>query len=316
MNRRCLFVFAVVLFVVPLFAQNVTVTASVDSQTIIMGDWITYSVQVKHPASVVVGLPSYRDTLGAFDIVRQDSVVRSEQNGEVTLAKKFVITGFTAGDKTVPPFSVSYIGADGKPQSAESNPIPVRVLGIEVDTTQSIRDVKPQLSVPMSAEEIALYILIALALAGAGYGLYYYLRKRSGKTAEEEENVPDIPPHILAMIQLDELESRNVWKQGEYKLFYSEATEIVRRYFERRFRIMALEMTTGEVMSQLAACPVDIETIANIERFLRDADLVKFAKYQPAASENEGVIPAARSIVEKTKPAEPGEPQEKEAQHV
>jgi hypothetical protein len=285
------------------FPQEVTVTASVDSQSVLLGDWIRYSVEVKHPAAVPVTMPAMKDTLGSFDIVQQDSLVRREQDGTVELKKNFIIAKYEPGRFTIQPFAVQYSGTDGKMSTAESNPIPVEIRSVEIDTTQSIRDVKPPMTVPMSAEEIAMYVGIVLAMAGAGYGIYYYVKKRKKTGGRVEEDLkPDIPPHILALMQLDSLEAKRLLQAGEIKAYYSEATEIIRRYFELRYGIMALEMTSAEVMAQLEKFKMEKVTFSDIESLLTGSDLVKFAKYQPVASENEQVIPQARTIIERTKP--------------
>jgi hypothetical protein len=287
-------------------SQQVSVSASVDVQAISIGDWIQYSVTINAPKDLSVTVPQLRDTIGSFEIVRQDSLAGVENNGGMTLTKKFVVTKFDSGYFYIPPYTIQFTDESGKRQSAQSNAIPVVVHGIEVDTTQSIRDVKPQLTVPLTAEEIALYAGIALLIAAAGYGVYYYIRKKrrnAGVVPEEEK--PLIPPHVLALVELDQLESKGLWQRGEFKLFYSEATEIVRRYFERRYGIMALEMTSGEVMQQLERFSIDDGIRTSIREFLTGADLVKFAKYQPAAGENEHVIPNGRKIVERTIPPEP-----------
>ena len=69
----------------------------------------------------------------------------------------------------------------------------------------------------------------------------------------------------------------------------------------------AMELTSGEVMAQLVRFKLNENISGTINRFLSDADLVKFAKYQPVPSENEGVIPVARVIVDSTKPSEAAE---------
>jgi hypothetical protein len=286
------------------FSQDVSVTATVDSQSVAIGDWIRYSVDVKHPSSVTVVFPVLKDSIGSFEIVRQDTLQTAELNGEIDLKKNIVISKYDAGNFYIQPFVVRFIRADGKADSAFSNPIPVEIRGVEVDTSQTIKDVKPQLTVPMSAEEIAIYAGIVIGLAGIGYGIYYYIKKRkrtAGGTVIEEK--PNIPPHVLALMQLEELESKRLWQLGEIKAYYSEATEIVRRYFELRYGIMALEMTTGEVMTQLEQFRMEKNTFHSIESLLSGSDLVKFAKHQPVAAENEIVITQARTIVEETKPA-------------
>lgn len=252
---------------------------------------------------MAVALPALRDSIGSFDIIEQDSLVRLEGNGEVELRKNFVIAKYDAGNYYIRPYVVEYRDANGKMENVQSNPIPVEIRGIEVDTTQTIRDVKPQMSLPFSAEEIALYAGIILALAGIVYGVYYYSKKKKLQSGEiREEAAPAIPPYVLALMQLDELEAKRLWQAGEFKAYYSEATEIIRRYFELRYGFIALEMTSGEVMEQLAKFSIEKTAIQEIDSLLTQADLVKFAKYQPAAAENEQVIHHARSIVEKTKP--------------
>lgn len=305
------------LFVVSLvFSQDVTVSASIDSQSVAIGDWIRYSVEIKHPSGLSVAVPSFKDTLGSFDIVQQDSLIKTESNGAVQLQKKFVVTKFDAGSHYIPPFAVQYKDVAGKMRIAQSNSIPVEVRGIEVDTSQAIRDVKPQMSLPITAEEIAVYVAIALALAAAGYGIYYYIKRRAKNVTAEEEKRPDIPAHVLALMQLDELQAKGLWQKGETKTFYTEASEIVRRYFELRYGILALEMTTGEVMDQLKKFAIDKVIFTETEQFLADANLVKFAKYQPIPSENENVIPVARRIVETTKPVVVVEQQEEKKEEV
>lgn len=299
--QSVIFSLCVVLFT---FSQDVTVTASVDSQSVSIGDWIRYSVNVKYPSSTPIGFPEFKDTIGAFDIVQQDSLLKTELNGEIELKKNFILSKYDAGNFYIQPFEVQYKDSAGKIYSALSNPIPVEIRGIEVDTSLSIKDVKPQLSVPISSEEIALYAGIVLMLAGIGYGVYYYIQQKKKKAGLIVEEKPSLPPHILALIQLEELEAKRLWQSGEIKAFYSEATEIVRRYFELRYGFIALEMTSGEVMEQLEKFKLEKNNFSSINQFLSGADLVKFAKYQPIASENEQVLGQARTIIEQTKPVD------------
>lgn len=289
---------------IPAVAQNVSVVATIDSQSVAIGDWIHLSVRVTNPSGAAVAFPALKDTIGSFDIVKQDSLTETAENGVSVLSKKFVISKYESGNYYVPPITVLFTDNQGIRDSAMSNPIPVEIRGIEVDTTQSIRDIKAPLTVPMSVAEMALYAGIVLGAAGFAYGIYYYIRKKKRNGAEIEESVPKIPPHIEAIQKLELLESEHLWQSGQIKLFYSRATEIVREYFEKRYGIMALEMTTGEVMKQLKDFSLEQNTGGVIERLLSDADLVKFAKYYPIAAENEAVIATAKIIVDRTKPVE------------
>jgi hypothetical protein len=284
--------------------QDVTVTGTIDSSSVSLGGWIHLTLQARHPSSTPIAWPALRDSLGPFEIVQADSIAKKDESGgTVTETRSLVVARYEPGTASIPPVAVSYRKPNDTTQfTAQSNPIPVDVRGIQVDTSLAIRDIKPPLSVPLSWQEVALYSGILLVLAAIGYAAWWWWKKQRNKALGIVEEKPAIPPDILALAQLQELETKHVWQKGEVKLFYSEATEIVRRYVEGRYGVMALEMTTDEVLDQLAAFKLSRELMDAIRAFLADADMVKFAKVIPSVQDNERVIPAAAEIVEKTRP--------------
>jgi hypothetical protein len=288
------------------FSQEVSVTTTADSTHITMGDWLNLTVQVKHADSVKIAWSEFKDTLGAFEIVRLDTLQSEEAGGTVTDGRRITLSAYDSGSFVIPPVLIGYqYSNDTTRRFVQSDPQTIQVSTVEVDTSKAIKDVKPPLGVPLTWKEIALYAGIILALGALIYGGYWYYRKRKKKTGEiVEEEAPKIPPHIQAMIRLKELKEKRVWQQGDVKAFYSEATEIIRQYFEGRYGIMALELTSDEVFAQLGRFALDKDATKLIEAFFIDADLVKFAKYTPVPSENEAVIPQALDIVERTKPKE------------
>jgi hypothetical protein len=293
---------------VPAAAQDVNVTATVDSTNISLGDWIHLTVEAKHPSSLQVAWQALRDSIGPFEIVRLDTLRTEEANGVVTEKRALIVSRYEPGSSAIPPIGVTYrTSGDTTVHTAQSNPIPIEVRGIAVDTALAIKDLKQPLTVPLSWQEISLYTGIVFLICLLAYGAYWYWKKKQRQTAGIVEEKPVIPPDILALQQLRELEGKHVWQSGEVKLFYSEATEIVRRYFEGRYGVAALEMTTDEVLDQLKSLGVPRGMphgmLATINEFLTGADLVKFAKFVPTPSDNEQVIPVAAAIVQKTKPS-------------
>ena len=301
---------AIVLFfavnVSRLFSQEVSVTASVDSTHITMGDWLNLTVQVRHADSVNIAWGEFKDTLGVFEIVRLDTLQRAGAGGSVTEGRKVTLSAYDSGSFVIPPILVAYVRPnDTTRHYVQSDPLTIQVSSVEVDTAKAIKDIKPPLSVPLTWKEIALYAGIILAVSALIYGGYYFYRKRKKNAGEiVEEDAPKIPPHIQALIRLKELKEKRMWQQGDVKAFYSEATEIIRHYFEGRYGIMALELTSDEVFAQLRRFTLAADVTKLIEAFFIGADLVKFAKYTPVPSENEAVIPQALNIVEQTKPKE------------
>ena len=88
------------------------------------------------------------------------------------------------------------------------------------------------------------------------------------------------------------------------KEYHSNITGIVRNYFEERFKLPALELTTTEQMQQLKKVSAAEIIFEETNKFLNNADLVKFAKFIPIASVNEEMMKQAKEIVNKTIPTE------------
>jgi hypothetical protein len=71
------------------------------------------------------------------------------------------------------------------------------------------------------------------------------------------------------------------------KEFYSETTEVIRRFLEDQYGLLALESTSDEIMGQLKPLSAAQTLMKEFRSFFTTADLVKFAKYLPTPEENE-----------------------------
>jgi hypothetical protein len=85
---------------------------------------------------------------------------------------------------------------------------------------------------------------------------------------------------------------------GKVKEYYSEITEIIRKFFEGRFGIIALEMTSDEILRQMKPIPEAQVHWKEMNTFFLTADLVKFAKYEAAPAEHENEMKWAYAIVQ------------------
>ncbi len=271
-------------------AQDVKVTGTVDSTHYQIGDWIRLNVTAEVSPSVVSFQPVVRDSLGQFEVLK---IEQQDQH-----AWMVQLTTFDFGRVFVPPIEFSYtLSGDTTRRVASSNALFLTVSAPVVNLQEDIRDIKPPLDAPWLFEDIRPY-LIALALIALVIAAYYYWRKKFRK--KEVAFIPPkpaVPAHTLALMQLTELEEKRLWQQGKVKQYYSEATEIVRRFFEGRHEIPALELTSDEVMYQLKPLPDAQVVWKQLQSFFTTADLVKFAKYDPTPAEHEDEMKLAYEIV-------------------
>jgi len=283
-------------------AQEITVSAKVDTNEVTIGDWINLSLRVERSENVKVDWTPLGDTLGHFEVLRRGELQTGKSEGKVVETNNYVLSTYDSGYYRIPPIVFSYtVGNDTTRKFAATLPIDILVHTVAVDTTQDIKDVKPPFGIPIALLEILLYVGIVLLIAAGGFGLYYYLRRRKDRWLLSAQQ-PQRPPHEIAIMELRRLEEKKLWQKGFVKQYYSEVTEIIRRYIEGRFGVMALEMTTEEVMHNVKQTAMSSEVQETLSKFLNDADLVKFAKYQPAPEENEAELQMAYDIVHGTKP--------------
>jgi hypothetical protein len=277
---------------------GVSAKAWVDSSQYVVGDPILLHVQVIHPRTSAPKI-AMGDSLGPFAVLRHGSPV---VENDTTLSLAFLLSYYDSGTVAIPPVQVlDRSGSDSAATMAVTNPVPVTVRTVAVDTTKEFRDLKPPLAIPLSWTEIALYagiILLAGALAFFGYR---YWKKRKKAPQQVIASIPSRPADALAFEELGALKDRKLWEKGLVKEYYSELTEIVRRYFERRYAVNALEETTDEILGALRNVQVSEKTLSNVETLLVGADLVKFAKQLPGISEHTESMKIAYTIVEQTK---------------
>ncbi len=287
-------------------AQDVNLVARTDSDTYSIGSWIDVHVEGKLGASVDSIVPAIRDSLGSFE------VISVEREGE---SPKWLVRlmSVDSGKAYIPPIPFNYkVKGDTIVRTARSNSLIVSIAGTAIDPKGEIRDVKPPMYAPWLFEDFLPYIigLIVIGLLVAGY--YYYRSKLKRKKDILADVKVVVPAHTEALTALRALEEKRLWQQGFVKEYYSEVTEIIRRFFEKRWSIIALELTTDEILAQMKHIPEALIVWKEMETFFLIADLVKFAKYQPSPSEHENELRGAYDIVRTMVPKTPAVSEQEE----
>lgn len=114
-----------------------------------------------------------------------------------------------------------------------------------------------------------------------------------------------LPPHVKALRALQRWQQAPRRSQAEVDAFYVGVSQVLRVYLEERFALRAPERTTDEFLRELDGDgdgDLARRHRGELERFLRQCDLVKFAAHVPAAQEHDEALRLAERFVESTRP--------------
>lgn len=286
-------------------AQSFKATARTDNSVIRIGEQFKIILEAQSASGIKFSFPQIPDTITKLEIIDRskiDTAVQQDKN-LYTYKQELTVTCFDSGYYPIPPFTFTYQTPDDTTNHiAETEALLISVQGIAIDTTQNIRDIKQPLKVPFSLAEALPYILIGVGVIALVL-LIIYLRKKFKRkeVAKPAVVVPKRPPHEIALEELKKLESERLWQQGLVKQYHSRLTDIVRTYIEHRFGIIAMEMTTGEIMQAVRNMNFESSAAEKLSHTLTIADMVKFAKVQPLPGENELSMQQAYEFINATK---------------
>lgn len=284
-------------------AQLITVETRIDTTAIIIGDQINYSFEVTKPSDLQVHFPKLKDTLAeGIEIIEQhkiDTFLLEEDKQK--LIKSYTITSFDSGLFYIPPFDFPFAYNEIN-DTIKSKAGYLEVFTVPVDMQAGIKDIKEPYKAPVTFVELLPYLLGGMILALIILLFIKYFSRKKSKKEGFVVQKPKEPAHVIAFRELELLKQKKLWQQGKVKTYYSELTQIIREYIERRFDINAMEETSEEIFSEFRNRKLDKELYFELLRqLLIKADLVKFAKDQPLPDENESYYNHACSFVEHSK---------------
>lgn len=286
-------------------AQNISVSASTDTSTYKVGDYIKYQIEVKHDKVISVNMPSVKDSIKVLEYIQTLPSEKNEVGNQVIERYNFIFSKYDSAKVTIPSITLEYItGRTITKNLIKTNSVTITIRTLPVNAQEDFRDVKDPLRLPLNwllISAIAVLILLLIVL------LYYLYQRYKKKKALKENILPEIkiPPHEIALTHLHELEEKKLWQNGFVKQFHSEVTEIVRQYFEDRFNFRALEMTSAEILAVLSYMEEGKKIVRTSDNFFSNADLVKFAKFEPIPKVNDEMMNQAYEVVNQTIPAPP-----------
>ena len=286
--------------------SQVVVSADIDSVQIFIGQQAKLSIQAIQPQDYTLQFPIFSDTivsnLELVSTLKPDTVLLDNEQLQVT--NSYIVTSFDSALVYMPGFNV-IAGED----IYTTNPLSIKIVDMPVDTTQqAITDIKDVYNPPIdwmfyltiAGSLLLAILLIALIL----YLVNKYLKSRENKEEEIIEPIDPRKAHEIAYEELELLRQKQLWQSQQFKLYYTELTEILRRYISNRYDIDAMEQTSDDIVTEFRRnkeLKEKKEEIKLLFDVLQVADLVKFAKWQPLPDECERSFHQVTQFIDKTK---------------
>lgn len=296
------------------------VKARLDSTVLLMGKITTLQLDVEEPADSKghfelfksLTEKGYAGVCGDSVELRMPSKIDTVNVGPSRRMRYYVpVQAFDSGAYVLPPFA--YIS--GK-DTLYSNRVALKVVPVNVTANDPIKDYAgtsdpedPSFFDFVPQWMVDWWWALLLALLVVAVGVWMALRYRKKGSILPQKPLPT--PYEEAMASLRDLKARKLWEQGQEKEYFTELTEILRKYLYRRFGINAMEMTSRQILHSLSKNNETKDKRVYFRKILDMADFVKFAKVRPLPDDNIASYDNAVRFVEETKPMPQAEPEKK-----
>ena len=204
---------------------------------------------------------------------------------------------FGSSDTTLPPLPV-YLVQGQDTTTLYTNPIPIGFRSVLAKDDEAFRPLKP---IYTFAAAWWPYIVAFLLLCIAAYYLYGYFTKEEIQEESEAPKTFTPSPFVNPLTELqnhiDRLERVHPQTREEFKDFYIELGDAIRRYFEDLHHIPAMESTSREILQKLRNRSIDQDLISVTRSVLQEADMVKFAKFTPSKEQAQRALQKAHNFL-------------------
>lgn len=303
MKKGLLFIAILMISTVASAQVDTTRVSRLSRDSILIGDQVELilDLQMDEGDGFLIAAQSERLVPGVETVKGMTIDTLSVKKGKIDIQAHMTITSFDSGSYVLPPMLALIQNSRGEIDSLLYKGPELYVNTIPIDTaTYEIKDIKGQIGYPLTFKEILPWLLLALLLAALVFLIVRLVNARRnnqtlfGKPAQKD------PAHIVALRDLEKIRKQKLWQNNKQKQFYTAVTDTLRYYISERFGIVTMERPSGEMLDELKKQDIEENTFDKIEKLFGRADLVKFAKYEASAEENEETIPDAVQFVNST----------------
>jgi BatD DUF11 like domain len=261
---------------------QVLAKASVDRDNILIGEPITLTLDVRVPLGLSVDW--FRlDTIPHFEFLTKGNVDTVDGIDGKKIQQVLTITSFDSGYWQIPAFTIQI---DNKTYYTDTLGVTVSFAAFNHD--EDYKDIKEIVEVqPPWWLKYIPWLIGVVTLVAIGLVTWLLRKRKQVVTVEQQVVVSKLSPYEEALLGLEELRKKGWTQNGEVKAYYSRLNDILRVFVLRKLNIASLEKTNEELIVQLRKLSLEKDSFQQLATALRMADFVKFARYQPDASDNE-----------------------------
>lgn len=205
------------------------------------------------------------------------------------------VQSFETGELRVPGARAAVRWRDGSSGSIElAGPSISIVEGLDEGDTalRELQDIHPYtLDRRWIAAMAAGVLIVVLAV---GYALRRALMAYRNRPAPPH---PEPPPDIWAIREIERRRDLPECRKGRSKPIATEASDVIRRFLEKRYGFAALEMTSLECVRKLEDTYVPVGLAESVRRFLEECDMAKFTRMELGEERKTAIWDDAGAIV-------------------
>lgn len=270
-------------------AQAQQIHTFVDTDSLQVGDQFTLSIVLQ--GNYV--LQNYPDA----DDFHDDIEMQNRQRFQVAANRDSVV--YTLQFFSLEDITIDRLQFELQDTTLQSSRVPLFFKTTLAEDDAELRPFKPIFDF---ARSYWPWILALLLIAAAGYFLYKKLRER----AKQDTYIPapfSVEPFIDPLQELEKSVQAIASEpppvnEKEFEQFYIRLGDAIRLYLKRVYEFPALEMTSGEIVRKLQELRASSDLIKKVKKVLYDADMVKFAKFNPASDQVSDAIKTGSDFVE------------------
>jgi hypothetical protein len=271
--------------------------AALEPTVATVGDPLTLSISVRHPAGTKVEPPDGADPFEPLDLIEARAPETRDASGGMQETRLvFTVAAFQTGVVHPLPLRMGVIGAQEDSISIDVPSVTIESV-LPADGVAEPRGLPEPLAHSGGTPAWVWATLVMAGFVALSAATMALARVAVRQAPPAEPAAPDEPPEALARRELDAIGAASLLEHGDLKQHYERIATALRRFLSSSFGIPAGALTAQEIELRLEAAGADRMAARLAMNLLAQAEAVLFANYDPARERAKADLAAAYQVV-------------------